>query len=136
MRDRPGALAGRRGALGCAHNGGGDYTVALAGVWCSGLGSGLCAKVASAKGTRWGVDAQRGLGPCWSAVQGSRRRGPAAETGWRSRRGLMQYASELLIPMGRFSAELGSQRSDQHGRRNAGGEELWRRTDSPAVRFS
>jgi hypothetical protein len=46
----PRALAGLRGALGCAHNGGGDRMAALAGVRCSGLGSGLCAKVSSAEG--------------------------------------------------------------------------------------
>jgi hypothetical protein len=45
----------------------------------------------------------------------------------------MQGVSGLLIPTGRFSAELGSQGSDQHGRRNADGEELRRRTDSPAA---
>jgi hypothetical protein len=41
--------------------------------------------------------------------------------------------SGLLIPTGRFSAELGSQGSDQHGRSNAGGEDLRRRTESPAA---
>jgi hypothetical protein len=45
----------------------------------------------------------------------------------------MQGVSGLLIPTGRFSAELGRQGSDQHGRRNAGGEDLRRRTDSPAA---
>jgi hypothetical protein len=38
----------------------------------------------------------------------------------------MQGVSGLLIPTGRFSAELGSQGSDQHGRRNAGSEDLQR----------
>jgi hypothetical protein len=57
----------------------------------------------------------------------------AAETGWHSRRGLMLVSSGLLIPAGMFSAELGSQGSDQHSRRNAGGEDLRRRTDSPAA---
>jgi hypothetical protein len=42
----------------------------------------------------------------------------------------MQGISGLLIPTGRFSTELGSQGSDQHGRWNAGGEDLQRRTDS------
>jgi hypothetical protein len=45
----------------------------------------------------------------------------------------MQGFSGLLIPTGRFSAELGSQGSDQHGRRNADGEDSRWRTDSPAA---
>jgi hypothetical protein len=45
----------------------------------------------------------------------------------------MQGVSELLIPTGRFSIELGSKGSDQHGRRNADGEDLRQRTDSPAA---
>jgi hypothetical protein len=47
----------------------------------------------------------------------------------------MQGVSGLLIPTGRYSAELGSQGSDQHGRRNTGSEDLQRRTDSPIAAF-
>jgi hypothetical protein len=45
----------------------------------------------------------------------------------------MQGFSRLLIPTGRFNTELGSQGSNQHGRRNAGTEDSRRRTDSPAA---
>jgi hypothetical protein len=45
----------------------------------------------------------------------------------------MQGSSGLLIPTGRFNAKLGSRGSDQHGRRNASGEDLRWRTDSLAA---
>jgi hypothetical protein len=43
--------------------------------------------------------------------------------------GVLPRVSGLLVPTSRFSVELGSQGNGQRSRRNAGGEELQRRTD-------
>jgi hypothetical protein len=139
MRDRPRALAGLRGALGCAHNGGGgggNGTAALAGVRCSGLGSGLCAKVASAKGTGWGVDAHRGLGSGGAAVQGGRRRWRAVEMRRCSWRGLLQGFSGLLGSTGQLMVFLRWCYWGQEGRATTDGEESRWRSNSPAAVLS
>jgi hypothetical protein len=80
--DPPGALSGPRG-LG----------VALAVLGCR---NGLRSTMSSAKRTREGVGAHRGLGLAGEAVQGGRRRWREVEMRQRSWRGLLQGFSGLL----------------------------------------
>jgi hypothetical protein len=104
-------------------------------VQCSGYRNGLRSTASSAKGPGEGAGAHRGLGLAGEAAQVGRRRGPSGGSAWSLRMGSMQGVSGVLIPTGRFSTEMGSQGSNQHGWRNAGSEDLRRWTNSPAAAF-
>jgi hypothetical protein len=106
---------------------------ALAGMRRSGRRSRLRLTSSSAKGTGWGVYAHRGLGPGWMAVQRCRCRGPAAETGRRSWRGLMQGFLGLLGSTDRLVVFLRRCHGGQGGPGIAGGEESQGRSISPAA---
>jgi hypothetical protein len=101
MHNPPRALAGLGRALGCGcDDGGGSARHGFASVLCSGCRNGLWSTISSAKGTREGAGAHRGLRLAGEAVQRGRRRWRAMEMRRRSWRELLQGFSRLLGPTG------------------------------------